>query len=46
MGVISPVISASSMKSSGGTRPRSGWRQRRSASVPWIRPVATSTIGW
>ena len=40
MGTIRPVCSASGMKSSGGTSPRSGCCQRTSASTPASRPVA------
>ena len=36
-GTMSPVSSASGMNSIGGTSPRSGWRQRTSASKPTIR---------
>ena len=34
IGTIRPISSASGMNSSGPTRPRSGWRQRSSASTP------------
>ena len=43
---IRPVSSASGMKSSGGTMPRSGWIQRISASTPEIRPDSSSITGW
>ena len=43
IGRIRPVASASGMKAAGGSSPRSGWRQRSSASTPLTRPVARST---
>ena len=42
----SPVRSASGTNSSGGTSPRSGWRQRTSASVPSDGAVGRLTFGW
>ena len=45
-GTISPLSSASGMKSFGGISPRSGWRHRTRASKPTIAPVASSTMGW
>ena len=45
-GTISPLSSAISMNSSGGTIPRTGCCQRTSASSPRVRPVARSTMGW
>jgi hypothetical protein len=38
IGTISPVSSASGMNSVGEMMPRSGWRQRTSASTPTISP--------
>ena len=46
MGTISPVSSASPIKSPGSTRPRVGWCQRTSASTESMCPRARSTIGW
>jgi hypothetical protein len=43
---IKPVSSATGMNSTGLISPRSGCRQRASASKPLIRPVASATIGW
>jgi len=43
---ISPDCSATGMKSSGGTRPRTGWRQRTSASTPATEPSARCALGW
>ena len=34
------------MNSSGGTRPRSGCRQRTRASTPTVVPVSMATTGW
>ena len=44
--LIKPVSSASGMNSAGETMPRSGWRQRSSASTPTTRPVRNDTCGW
>ena len=41
-----PFSSMIGMKSAGGTMPRSGCRQRSSASKPASRPVRRSMIGW
>ena len=46
MATMSPVSSASSMKSEGETVPFSGWSHRTSASKPASRPVRSSTMGW
>ena len=46
IGTISPVSSASAMKSVGCTRPRSGWFQRTSASSDTIFLRLRSKIGW
>ena len=46
IGTIRPISSANGMNWSGGTRPRSGWRQRSSASTPDDRPSARRTTGW
>ena len=46
MSVMTPDSSASGMNSTGGTRPRSGWFQRTSASKPVVRPSVTRTVGW
>ena len=43
---ISPLSSAATMNSSGGTTPRSGCVHRHSASTPSSRPVPRSTTGW
>ena len=45
-GSISPVSSATSMNSDGGTIPSSSSSQRASASTPSIAPVWRSTVGW
>ena len=45
-GWISPVCSASGMKSSGMTRPCTGWFQRTSASTPTTSPVLRFIRGW
>ena len=45
-GSMSPVSSAIGMNAAGGTRPRVGWFQRTSASMPVGRPVMVSTRGW
>jgi len=44
--MIRPLLSHTGMKSSGITRPRSGERQRSSASAPTTRRVCTHTRGW
>src|SRR5205814_1684711 len=44
-GTISPVRSATGMKSAGDTKPRSGWFQRTSASTPVMSPSGSATIG-
>ena len=46
IGRIEPCSSAISMNWPGAIRPRSGWRQRTSASNPAIAPVCRLTIGW
>ena len=46
IGSIRPLSSAIGMNSAGSSRPRSGWRQRTSASRPVISPVAGVTTGW
>ncbi len=46
MAWIRPHSSAIEMNSEGGTLPRSGWRQRASASNPAISPVFRTTEGW
>jgi len=43
---ISPYNSAKGMKSLGGTTPRSGWRQRTSASTPTSNCVSSENSGW
>jgi hypothetical protein len=44
-GTISPISSASGMKSAGETKPRSGWRQRSSASKPiTMSPAGLGTV--
>ena len=43
---ISPVSSATAMKTSGATLPALGWVQRASASTPMIAPSPSDTIGW
>ena len=45
-GVISPLCSATGMKSSGPMKPRSGWSQRTSASAPSTAPSRSRTLGW
>ena len=45
-GTISPISSASGMNSAGDTRPRSGWRQRSSASKPTMAWRSRSICGW
>ncbi len=45
-GTIRPLDSATGMKESGPSSPRSGCCQRTSASTATGRPVATSTTGW
>ena len=44
--ITMPVLSHSGMKASGSMSPRSGWRQRTSASAPTMRPLRRSTLGW
>ncbi|NCZ90809.1 MAG: EAL domain-containing protein, partial [Actinobacteria bacterium] len=46
IGPIEPESSASSRKLGGVSVPRSGWCQRRSASVPTTREVCDDTTGW
>ena len=46
IGTINPVSSASGMNSVGEMMPRSGWRQRTSASTPTIWVLGTSICGW
>ncbi len=46
IGTMRPVSSASGMNSVGEMMPRSGWRQRTSASTPTIWPLGTSIWGW
>ena len=46
IGTISPVSSASGMNSPGATTPRSGCRQRTSASAATTSPSARRAIGW
>ncbi len=41
-----PDPSARGMNSSGGTKPRTGWCQRTSASTPIGAPSAVATLGW
>ena len=43
---MSPVSSATEMKSEGWMSPRSGWRQRTSASKLATLPVSRFTMGW
>ena len=43
---ITGVGSATRMSSSGTTMPRSGCRQRSSASTPTTSPVAIAICGW
>ncbi len=43
---IAPLSSASGMNSSGSTKPRTGCRQRASASTPKVMPVASDRTGW
>ena len=45
-GTIRPVSSATGMNSAGETAPRTGCRQRISASSASVSPVAMSTTGW
>ena len=45
-GTMSPVSSASGMNSPGETTPRSGWRQRTSASKLRIVRLRASSSGW
>ena len=40
------MCSAGSMNACGGSSPRSGWRQRTSASTARTRPSASATCGW
>ena len=44
--LIKPLSSASGMKSAGAIGPRSGWRQRISASTSVTSLVRMSTMGW
>ena len=44
-GVISPLCSATGMKSSGPMKPRSGWFQRTSASAPSTAPSPQPHLG-
>ena len=44
--LMSPLSSASGMKSAGRRRPSWGWFQRTNASRPCAVPVARSTMGW
>jgi hypothetical protein len=46
IGTISPVSSATAMKSPGARRPSSVCCQRSSASTACTRPEARSTSGW
>jgi len=41
-----PLTSATGRKAAGKSSPRSGWRQRTSASAPPISPEPDRTIGW
>ncbi len=43
---MTPISSASGMKSPGGTIVPSGSTQRMRASTPIIRPESSSTTGW
>ncbi|MCY1382669.1 hypothetical protein D9M69_707120 [compost metagenome] len=45
-GEIRPDSSAYGMKASGPTMPRSGERQRTSASTPSTSPVRPASLGW
>jgi len=45
-GSVRPISSATGMNFSGRTRPRSGWRQRTSASTLRTSPVCRSSTGW
>ena len=46
IGWISPLSSATGMKSEGSIIPRFGWSQRSSASSAGISPLPSATIGW
>ena len=46
IGTIRPISSASGMKVSGPSIPRSGWCQRSSASTPLTPPSERFTSGW
>ena len=46
MSSIRPALSASGMKTEGGTSPHAGWRQRASASKPISCRVSPATTGW
>ncbi len=43
---MSPVSSSTPMKRSGGTKPRPGECQRRSASMPVMAPSLSCAFGW
>jgi len=44
--LINPVSSAIGMNSAGEIMPRSGWRQRTSASQPVMALSCSETHGW
>ena len=46
MSAIRSLASATKRNWAGSSSPRSGWRQRTSASAPVIAPVIRSTSGW